>query len=175
MSDESPGGVRKAINPCTWLVCAQIVKIGRSEEEPTEDSMFSAAHEPTEGSAFGTGRRARARTRQCFRRGARAHPNRPLGSARRECADRISVGGRYRYLQWAWGLSTHGVEACQPAAVVLRRSLWQAGQNIGVAVGADFAVLECAVERGDELKLPLESCTVGPLFANALPCLVDGG
>ena len=59
---------------------------------------------------------------------------------------------------------------------MLRGRLWQAGQEIGVAVGAAFAVLEeCAIERGDELKLPLDSCIVGPQLANALPCLVAGG
>ena len=43
------------------------------------------------------------------------------------------------------------------------------------AVGAAFVVLECAIERGDELKLPLDSCIEGPHFANALLCLVAGG
>ena len=118
-SDESPRGSRKAVIPYTWLVCAQIVKIGRGEGEPTQDSMFSAGHEPTQGSAFGKGRRARAHPKQCFRCGARAHPrqrahpkqcsrcgvrahpNRLLRSARRECAARRSVRGRYRYLQRA--------------------------------------------------------------------------
>ena len=35
--------------------------------------------------------------------------------------------------------------------------------------------LECAIERGDELKLPLDSCIEGPHFAHALLCLVAGG
>ena len=52
--------------------------------------------------------------------------------------------------------------------------LWQAGQKIGVAVGAAFAVLDCVIERGDQLKLPLDSCIAGPHFANALQCLVAG-
>ena len=43
--------------------------------------------------------------------------------------------------------------------------------KIGDAVGAAFAVLECAI-GGDELKLPLDSCIEGPHFANALKCLV---
>ena len=47
--------------------------------------------------------------------------------------------------------------------------------KIGDAVGAAFAVLECAIERGDELELPLNSCIEGPHFANALLCLVAGG
>ena len=46
---------------------------------------------------------------------------------------------------------------------------------IGDAVGAAFSVLECAIERGDERKLPLDSCIEGPYFANALLCLVAGG
>ena len=47
--------------------------------------------------------------------------------------------------------------------------------KIGDALGAAFAVLECAIERGDELKLPLDSCIEGPHFANARLCLVAGG
>ena len=47
-----------------WLVCAKIVKCGRGEKELTQDSMFSAGHEPgafgeghefTKGSALGAG------------------------------------------------------------------------------------------------------------------------
>ena len=53
-------------------------------------------------------------------------------------------------------------------------SVKRAGK-IGGAVGAAFAVLECAIERGDELKLPLDSCIEGPPFANAFLCLVAGG
>ena len=47
-------------------------------------------------------------------------------------------------------------------------------RKIGDVVGAAFAVLECAIERGDELKLPLGSCIEGPHFANALLCFVVG-
>ena len=50
----------------------------------------------------------------------------------------------------------------------------RAGKNSD-AVGSAFAVLECAIKRGDELKLPLNSCTEGPQFANALLCFVAGG
>ena len=57
---------------------------------------------------------------------------------------------------------------------MFRSRLWQVGQKIGVAVGAVFTVLQCAIERGDEVKLPLHSCIVGPHFANTLPCLVAG-
>ena len=42
MSDESPRGSRKVVNPYTWLVCAKIVKIRSCEGESTQDSMFSA-------------------------------------------------------------------------------------------------------------------------------------
>ena len=48
-------------------------------------------------------------------------------------------------------------------------------RKIGDAVGAAFAELERATERGDELKLPLDSCIEGPHFANARLCLVAGG
>ena len=47
--------------------------------------------------------------------------------------------------------------------------------KIGDAVGAAFAVLECAIERGDEVKLPLASRIEGPYFANVLLRLVAGG
>ena len=121
-SDKCPRGSRKAVNPYTWLVCAKIVKWVRGEREPTQGITFSAGHEPTQDSAFGEGIESnqssafgvgyeptrcgvRADPRQCFRRGARAHPNLPLGSARRERAARWSVGGRYRYPQQGWGLS----------------------------------------------------------------------
>ena len=43
------------MNPCTWLVCAKIVKRGRGERGPTQGSMFSAGYEPTQDSAFGEG------------------------------------------------------------------------------------------------------------------------
>ena len=136
--------------------------------------MFSAGHEPTQGIAFGAARGARAHSKQCFRCGARAHPNRPLGSAKRECAARMSLGGRNRYPQLGWRSSTHVVEVCKPPAVAPRRSLWRVGQKVGVAVGAAFAVLECAIERDDELKLPKDSCITSPQLDNALPFLVAG-
>ena len=46
-------------------------------------------------------------------------------------------------------------------------SLWQARQEVGVAVRASFAVLECVVEGGEELVPPLGSGIVVP----ALPML----
>ena len=54
----------------------------------------------------------------------------------------------------------------------LRRRLWQAGQKNRDDIAAAFAVLERAIERGDELKLSLDSCIDGPHFANGLLCLV---
>ena len=48
-------------------------------------------------------------------------------------------------------------------------------RKISVTVGAAFAVLECAIERGDELRLPLDSWIEGPHFVNALLCLVARG
>ena len=48
-------------------------------------------------------------------------------------------------------------------------------RKVGDVVGAAFAELECAIERGDELKLPLDSCIEGPHFANVRLCLVAGG
>ena len=40
--------------------------------------------------------------------------------------------------------------------VMLRGRLWQAGQEIDVAVVAAFAVPECVIERGEEPKPPLD-------------------
>ena len=73
--------------------------------------MFSAGHEP-KGQCFRRG--VRIHPKLSFRCGPRAnprqwfwrHPNRSLGSARRESAARWSVGGRDRYLQRGWGWST---------------------------------------------------------------------
>ena len=60
-------------------------------------------------------------------------------------------------------MSTHCGRAPQHALA--------SGPEISVAVGAAFAVLECTTEHGYELKLPMDSCIVGPHFVNALPCL----
>ena len=57
---------------------------------------------------------------------------------------------------------------------MLRGRLWQAGQEVGVAVGVTFAALECVVERGEDLEPPLGLCIVGLHFANALQYLVVG-
>ena len=59
----------------------------------------------------------------------------------------------------------HGVEACQAAEVVLRSRLWQVGQKQGRRHCAVFLVLECAIERGDERKLPLNSFNEGPTLS----------
>ena len=55
---------------------------------------------------------------------------------------------------------------------MLRGRLWQVGQEVCVAVRAAFAVLECVVERGEELERPLDSCIVVPHFAYAFQGLV---
>ena len=108
-------------------VCENVKCVG-GEREPTQDNMFSAGHETTQGSDFGKGHEStkgsacgaghestqssafgagyESTQSSAFGAGARVHPNRPLGSARRERAARRSVGGRYRYLQRSWGLST---------------------------------------------------------------------
>ena len=70
-----------------------------------------------------------------------------------------------------------------PTGLKLVKLLWsysvagsgKRARKIGDAIGAAFAVLECAIERGDELKLPLDSGMKGPHFVNALLCLVAGG
>ena len=57
---------------------------------------------------------------------------------------------------------------------MFRGTLWQAGQEVGVAVRASFAVLECVIERGEELEPPLDSGIMVPHFAYAFQCLVVG-
>ena len=57
---------------------------------------------------------------------------------------------------------------------MFRGRLWQAGQEVGVAVRASFAVLECVVERCEELEPPLDSGIMVPHFAYAFQCLVVG-
>ena len=56
---------------------------------------------------------------------------------------------------------------------MLRGRLWQAGQELGVAVRAYFAVLDCVVERG-EVEPPLDSGIMVPHSAYAFQCLVFG-
>ena len=50
--------------------------------------------------------------------------------------------------------------------------LRQARQEVGVAVRASLAILECVVERGEELEPSLDSNVMVPRFAYALQCLV---
>ena len=45
-------------------------------------------------------------------------------------------------------------------------------RKIGDAAGAAFAILECAIERGEELEPSLDSGVVVPHFAHAFQCLV---
>ena len=57
---------------------------------------------------------------------------------------------------------------------MFRRRLWQVGQEAGVAVRASLAVLECVIERGEELEPPLDSGTTVSRCASAFQCLVVG-
>ena len=68
----------------------------------------------------------------------------------------------------------NGGEACRPTAVMSRSRLWQTGQEVCVAVRAAFAILECVVERGEELEPPLDSFIMFRHFAYAFQCLVVG-
>ena len=55
---------------------------------------------------------------------------------------------------------------------MLRGRLWQAGQEVGVAVLAAFALFECVVERDEELEPPLDSFIVVPRLAYAFQGLM---
>lgn len=55
-----------------------------------------------------------------------------------------------------------------------RGRLWQARQQVSVAVGTAFALLEHVIEHGEELKPLLISCNVGPYFINVSQYLVTG-
>ena len=68
----------------------------------------------------------------------------------------------------------NGGEARRPTVVMFRSRLWQAGQEVCVSVRASFAVLDCVVERGEELEPPLDLCITVPHFAYAFQCLVVG-
>ena len=59
------------------------------------------------------------------------------------------------------------MEFGEATAVVLTSRLCKTGQKIGEAVGAAFAVrvLELEIERGDDLKLPLDSLMRVPTFS----------
>ena len=113
MSDESPPGKIKAVSYYTWLVCA--VKIRELKRNPHKAASSVRSTTPSKLVRLVRGTRpsrqcfpceARAHPKQCFWCGARAHPKRSLGSARREGAARRSKGGRHRYFQQGWGLST---------------------------------------------------------------------
>ena len=45
---------------------------------------------------------------------------------------------------------------------MFRGLLWQARQEVGVAVRASFALLEYVIERGEELEPPLDSGIMVP-------------
>ena len=57
---------------------------------------------------------------------------------------------------------------------MLHGRLWQSEQQVGVAVRAVFAVLECVVERGEECEPPLHSCVVVHHFAYAFNGVMVG-
>ena len=57
---------------------------------------------------------------------------------------------------------------------MFRGRLWQAGQEVGVAVRVSFAVIECVIERGEELVALLDSGIMVPYFAYFVQCLVVG-
>ena len=50
-----PGEEERPSILITWLVYSKIVKYGKGDKEPTQGSMFSAGHEPTQDRAFGEG------------------------------------------------------------------------------------------------------------------------
>ena len=55
-----------------------------------------------------------------------------------------------------------------------RGRFWQARQEASVAVRASFVVLECVVERGEQLEPSLDSGVLVPHFAYAFQGLVVG-
>ena len=57
---------------------------------------------------------------------------------------------------------------------MFRGRLWQAGQEVGVAVRTSFAILEYVVERGKELEPPLDSGIMVFKFFFDLQCLMVG-
>lgn len=50
----------------------------------------------------------------------------------------------------------NGVAACQPTAVVFRGKLWQDGLEKCVVAGAEFAIFEWVIGRGEALNPPLD-------------------
>ena len=63
-------------------------------------------------------------------------------------------------------------ETRRPIAVMFRGRLGQAREEVGVAVRAALAELECEVEGGEELESSLVSGVMAPYFAYALQCFV---
>ena len=72
-------------------------------------------------------------------------------------------------------VSPTGLKFVKPLRLYSVAGSVKRARKIGDAVGAAFAELECAIERGDELELPLDSCIEGPHCANARLCLVSCG
>lgn len=60
-SDESPRRSSEVVNPITWPVFAQSVKVRIDGKEPTQTRTFGSAHKPTENDA-GNRRKPRAQT-----------------------------------------------------------------------------------------------------------------
>ena len=157
----------------------------RGEREPTQDSMFRAGHEPTQDSAFGEGHEFTqgsafgeghestqsgafgaghgfTQTDPWDRREASAQPDDPS-----EVDIAISNG--------LGAVNPTGLKAVKPLSSYSVAVSGKRAGKIGDDAGAAFVVLECAIERGDKVQLPLDSCIEGPHCANGLLCLVAGG
>ena len=118
-------------------------------------------HKPIQDRAFGEGRKS-TQTNPWDRRGGNAQP---AGPKQVDIAipNGVVLANPTR-LKFVKPLRSYSV-----------RGFGKRAGKICDAVGAAFTVLECAIERGDELKLSLGSCIEGPHFANALLCIVVGG
>ena len=176
---------QKPVNSYTLLVCAKIVKCGRGEREPTQDSMFSAGRKPTKqkglsargtsppkavfsvrgtiirSSSFGAGHEP-TQTEPWDRRGGSAQPTGP-----QELDTAISNGLEL--------VSPTGLKLAKPLRSYSVAGSGKRAKKTGDAVRAALAVFECVIDRGDELKLPLDSCIEGPTLLIPSLCLVAGG
>ena len=65
-----------------------------------------------------------------------------------------------------------GDEAARTTAVVLSRRLWHPPMEVSITICASLSVLECVVERGEVLELPLDSRVVVPNFSDIFHSLV---
>ena len=161
MSDESVRRSRTAVNTYSWLVCAKIVKCGKVEKDPTQGGIFSAGNEPTQDSGVLEGFES-TQTDPWEWRGGSAPSAGPYEV--------------YTAISNVVGLvNPTGLKFVKPLRSYSVAGSGKWARNIGDVVGAAVAVLKCPIERGDELKLPLDACNEGPHFANAFLCLVAGG